>query len=230
MMKKLVLFMLLLGLFSISDAQTFTVYPSNVVNTTLDARGSANVYIHFPNISSQPITFVWEVTNSSYPSQWLMQVCDNFLCYTLPHPIDTMTPVPPGDSGFLKMICIPMEVTGNSTISFHVYDMNNPSSEANVTYNFEVTSAVGISSMANEEEVSFSPSPANEEIVLNSSNGYLERGRLKVYDLRGQLHLDCPVNSVQSMTLDVQPLLSGIYLLRYEYKSGSVTKKVVVSH
>ncbi len=229
-MKVVYFLTLMLALFVVGKAQTFTVYPSLVVNTTLDARNTANVYIHFPNSTAQPITLAWEVTNSNYPQGWLMQVCDNNLCYNLPHPLETMNPVVQGDSGFLKMICFPLEIAGTGTITFHVYDVNSPTSSVNVTYNFEATSTVGFTTGPTEENVNIFPNPAQDYLNIRSLNGQLEKGSVKLYDLKGQLLLDQPVKAGQGNSIDVQTITPGMYLLRYESKSGILTKKVVISH
>jgi hypothetical protein len=89
---------------------------------------------------------------------------------------------------------------------------------------------VGVSTTLGEEKVAISPSPAHDYVGMKAGDGQLEKGTVKLYDLNGQLLLSKPVNAVQSMTIDVQSLMSGIYLLRYEYKSGALTRKLVVSH
>lgn len=229
-MRTVYILTLILGLFVISKAQTFSVYPADTVSTTLDSRATANVYIHFPNLTGQPITLAWEVTNSAYPSGWLMQVCDNNLCYNLPHPLETMNPVVQGDSGFLKMICFPLEIPGTGTITFHVYDVNSPTSSVNVTYNFNATSVVGVGATTIKENISFAPNPAQSHISLRARGGLLETGTVKLFDMTGALVLQQSINAVQATEVDIQAIRPGIYLLQYESKSGNMTKRIVIEN
>ena len=98
-MRKLYFFAMLLGLGVMANAQSFTVRPSNVKDTTLDARASVDSYIYFDNAFQSPLTLTWEETNRSYPQGWLMTICDNFLCYSIPHAFDTMSTVGTGEYG-----------------------------------------------------------------------------------------------------------------------------------
>jgi hypothetical protein len=228
-MRKIYLFAILLGFAGFLQAQSFTVSPSNTVDTTLDSRTSVDVYINFNNAFQQPITLGWEETNRSYPQGWLMTVCDNNLCYTIPHAADTMAEVAQGGYGFLKLTCTPLEIAGTGTVSYHVYDISNPIYSANVTFNFNVIST---SVTVDQASALFSvtPVPAHDVLNLSARNGLLDNGNVQIYDLSGQLMLNENVNAVQRKELDVQSFAPGMYLVRYESKAGVLNQKVLVTH
>jgi hypothetical protein len=228
-MKKIYLLAVLMGMLVIGQAQTFTVLPSNTVSTSVNPHGSVDSYIYFANAMQQNVTLIWEETNISHPSQWFLTVCDNFSCYTLPHAIDTMAACAIGDSAFLKVTCVPNEIPGNGTITYHVYDMNNPASSADVTFNFNVQ-GTAISPSDLDDRFAVAPSPAAETIQLTARGGLLDKGSVTLYDLRGQAVLQQDIHAVQSADLQVASLAPGIYVLRYDSNAGTMTKKVVVSH
>lgn len=229
-MRKIYLFTVLMGFFALCQAQTFHVTPANTVNTTVDINHSVEVYIHFTNNFQTGIDLVWETTNSVYPSNWFMSVCDNKSCYTLPHLRDSMATVSAQDSGFLKVQCVPNGTVGSGTLTFHVYDMNSPVSSANVTFNFEATEVVAVTNAQLEEQFTISPNPANDFVRLSARGSQLDKGKIALMDLRGQIVSTQEVNAVQSADVRVADLAPGIYMLRYESKNGTMTKKVVVAH
>jgi hypothetical protein len=229
-MRKIYLLALLMGILAVGQAQSFIVTPSLVVDTDVDPRGTVDVYIHFTNTNQLPLTLQWEPTNSSYPSGWFMSLCDNEACYSLPHGSETMAAVTMGDSAFLKITCVPMEITGTGTLSYHVYDVNNVSDAADVTFNFNVQTATAITSSQMASQFSVSPSPASEVLHLTARNGMLDKGNVVLMNLQGQTVLAQNINAVQSADIRVADLAPGAYFLRYDSKTGSMTQKVVVAH
>jgi hypothetical protein len=229
-MKKIYLLGLMMVMMVFAQAQTFTVTPSNTVDSNLDPRNSLDVYIHFTNTTQSGITFAWSQTNLTHPSAWFMTVCDNRACYTLPHLRDTMAYVAPGDSGFLKVSCIPNAVNGFGTVSFDVHDINFPNDVASVTFNFNAEGATAITNSQLNDRFTVSPSPANASLTLAARGGLLDKGAVSLFDLQGHLVATQAVNALQNTEIATAELAPGIYMLRYESKAGMMTKKVVIAH
>lgn len=228
-MRRIYLFAILMGLAAWVQAQSFSVRPSTTKDTTVAIDHSVDVYIYFDNEFQQPLTLAWEETAHNFPQDWLMTICDNFACYNIPHGLDTMASVSQGGYGFLKVTCTPLVVGGFGTVSYHVYDANNPLYTTNVTFNFNaVTSAVSNALLS--ERFTVSPVPAHDALHLTARNGLLDKGTLRLYDLKGQQMRSQSVSAVQSASMDVQALSPGMYMLRYETNAGTLTQKVVVTH
>lgn len=230
-MKKILLFAcLVLGLTGLAQAQSFTVRPASVRDTSVRADASVDVYIYFDNAFQNPLTLVWEETARNFPQGWLVTICDNFACYTVPHAMDTMAEVFAGGHGFLKLTATPLNVVGSGTISYHVYDANNPLFTSNVTFNVESTGGTAVDPTRANELFAVSPQPAHDVLKLSARNGQLDKGTVRLFDLKGQLILSQNVNAVQSQSIDVADLTPGMYMLHYESKSGVMSQKVVVMH
>lgn len=230
-MKKIFLFAcLVLGLTGLAQAQSFTVRPSTVRDTTLRSDASVDVYVYFDNAFQNPLTLVWEKTGLNVPSQWLMTVCDNFACYPISNSGDTMATVNSGDHGYLKVTAIPQNYSATGSVTYHVWDANNPIFSTDVTFNFNATSATAVDPSQASERFVVSPQPAHDVVRLSARNGQLDKGTVRLYDLKGQLVMSQLVTAVQSQSLDVSSLKPGMYMLRYESKSGTLSQKVVVMH
>jgi Secretion system C-terminal sorting domain len=231
-MRKIYLLTLLVSLFALAKAQTFTVLPSSTSNTTVDVNGSREATIYFRNNFQTPIDLVWDVTSQagSYPSAWFITVCDNQACFSLPHPTDSMAPVAALDSGFLKLACAPGGVAGQGFVSFNVYDFNSPTSSVNVTFNFTANEFVAVTPSSFEERFAVSPNPAQDYVRLSGRGSLLDKGMVTLLDMQGRQVLTQEVAAVQSADFSVASLTPGMYVLRYSTKAGDMTRKVVVAH
>jgi hypothetical protein len=228
-MRNLYCLVVFLGLAAAVHAQSFTVREGTNRDTTIDAHGYVDFYVHFDNTFQQPITLVWEETSVNHPNGWLMTVCDNAACYTIPHGSDTMASVAQGQAGFLKITAIPQEIAGTATLGYHVYDANNPLYTANITMTITAT-GTSVTITQPSELFTVTPVPAHDVLHLTARSGQLDKGNVKLFDLKGQLVLDQAVFATSSTEMDVHSLKAGMYMLRYESKAGLLTQKVVVTH
>jgi hypothetical protein len=227
-MKKFLLLLALVAIFSLGKAQTFNTIPGNSITHTMDPDRAEELYIHFENISGQSITLRWEEDTLSYPGGWLVQVCDNVGCFNLPHAEDTMNPVVPGDSGFLKLSVIPNGFPGTLTVCYNVTDLGSGFS-TQVCYAVDAT-GTAVESPELKTRITTSPSPANDVLRLFARQGNLEKGWVQLYSLAGDVVLKQEVLPLQRVDLNVKELEAGIYLMRYTSKSGTLTQKVVITH
>jgi hypothetical protein len=228
LMKKLLLLLTLAATLSLGRAQTFTVSPGNSVTHAMTPDRAVELYIHFENITGQPITFRWAEDSVSFPSQWLVQICDNAQCHEVPHPVDTMSAVMPADSGFLKLSVVPNNVPGTLHVCYEVRDLASGFS-TDVCFAVDA-SGTAVESSALKARIVVSPSPANDQLHMYARHGNLEKGWARLYSLTGDVVLQQEVLPLQRMDLNVKELEAGIYLLRYTGKSGTMTQKVVVTH
>jgi hypothetical protein len=162
---------------------------------------------------------------------WIVTICDNGSCFGVPHSnTETMVPVPAGDSSFLKGTFTPDNNAGSSEIAFLVWDANdsaNTATEVTMIVNGNTTS---VTSMLLKDKYSVSPSPASDVLHLRATAGLLDKGEVKLYDLKGQVVLQKSIDKMQSADFNVSNLAPGIYMMRYETKAGMMAKKVVIAH
>lgn len=229
MMKNIFLALLFAFLTSATSlAQTFTVYPNDSMETQIDVSRSADQWIYFINTSNGPITYDWTVTTQTFPSQWIVQLCDNKVCRNLPFAGTRMAAVLPGDSGYLHLTTVPQNIAGDLRVIVHVFDSLQPSQSVDVTFLVHAGTTAAAQPQL-REQLSLSPNPAIDVLHLRARSGALPKGTVRLYDLRGHVVATQAVSAQAAAHIDIKALEAGIYLLRYETAQGTVTEKVVVT-
>ena len=230
-MKQRILFLMLLMASASLWAQSFTVTPNDSLFESISPRGQANLTIYFPNTSGASQRLRWNVPSSSAPLGWTVQVCDNFSCHNAPHPeVDSMMAVAPLDSGFIKATFTPFEIPGSGWAKCVVWDVADSAGTAVQLYFAVDAVPTAVNPLVLDDQYSLSPIPASDVLHLRAKNGALDKGVVKLYDIKGQIVLQSSISTVQSADFDVSELSPGIYMMRYESKVGTMTKKVVVAH
>jgi Secretion system C-terminal sorting domain len=210
-------------------AQTFSTIPNDSVFSQIGIDRAADQFIYFVNTSNDPIYLKWQVTTQTFPSQWIVQICDNRVCRNMPFAGTTMAPVMPGDSGYLKLTTAPNNtVPGDLLVQVNVFDSLAPNIVVPTTFQVRVAPTATVDKQL-RAQLSISPNPTSDYIHLRARTGTLTKGHAKLYDLSGRIVLTQPIGSVQAAELDLRALETGIYMLRYETKLGTVTEKVMVA-
>ncbi len=213
------------------SAQSFTITPSATVTETLDPRNSLDVYINFTNDTQGQQALMWKGTTSTMTAGWIVTICDNESCFGVPHTAtEEMAPVAPGADAFLKGTFTPDNIAGASEIAFLVWDANDSANTATEVTMIVNGNATSVTTTLLKDKYSVSPSPASEVLHLRATTGSLDKGEVKLYDLKGQVVMQQRIAKIQSEDLNVSDLAPGIYMMRYETKAGMMTKKVVIAH
>jgi PKD repeat protein len=107
-------------------------------------------------------------------------------------------------------------VSGNYYV---VYTDINGCTAASALFNF----IIGIE---DEPGISFSiyPNPASEKVILDA--GTIVKANIKIMDLSGRTVINTKMNQSQ-LQVDLSALASGVYMIKVEYGSKSITKKIV---
>ena len=224
-MKQILLLLTLLIVFSLGNAQTFTVSPSNSISIAATNGMESHGYIYFKNDRSADITLVWELeTTNMQDTNWHVQICDNNICYNGLQQGATMAPINPAKQAFLKLIVTPtFTQTMSGSIAYKVWIENEPATAVIVTYTVNTTVGIGAKSL--ETSITVYPNPVSSELNLRAVNGSLERGTVQVYDMAGHLLRSQQVKGVETVSLNVADLPNATYLMRYITKAGIVTKR-----
>jgi hypothetical protein len=88
------------------------------------------------------------------------------------------------------------------------------------TKNYNVTvqkSVVGLASTLKNNGISIFPNPASAEVFLNASK---PMQTIFVYDIQGRLMKEINANGCQSISIDIQSLQSGIYIMTIKTAEG----------
>jgi hypothetical protein len=223
-MKKIYLFLFLVACGSLGFAQPFSVTPGPVANMDIPEGTMGEAYIYFNNQTSNSLTLVWTLTETTLDTNWAVSICDNRLCYFSAHPGSTMDPITGGQNAFLKFDCTvhPGEA-GTGHLSYRVQASEGDTTSVVITYNVNGIVSVSPSSFANQ--VNISPNPASSVLTMSATTGSLAKGEVQIYDLAGRMLREVTVKGIDVLDIDVQTLPQGSYLLRYLSDEGLVTRR-----
>lgn len=199
----------------IGAAQHYTVSPSSRsinMSATFDELTIRDIYML--NTSTTDIQLKWKlIANNLFPG-WDFSLCDYTTCYTGLPAEGTMTPVPPGEKGFLGLNVCPYKIVGTGVVKMYVYEEGFMDKGDTLTW-FVTSTASGINQVANSVTLSMYPNPAKETVAVQVDASDLSFSSLKVVDLLGKEWINKSVN--QTLTkLDVATLPNGYYLVQYK--------------
>jgi hypothetical protein len=220
MMKTLLLSLSLLFISLVSVAQHYTISPSHTVNMTPAFNELTIVDIFQENTSSTTIQLKWKlISNQLFPG-WDFSLCDYTTCYPGIPDSGTMTPVPPGEKGFLGLNVKPYDIPGTGTVKMYVYEEGFEDKGDTVTWNV-IAKPTGIVEFHRSAIVSLYPNPANETVMVQVDAADLSTASIHVTDLLGKLLINKPIIN-ESTKLDVSDLPNGYYLIQCKYGNETV--------
>ncbi len=221
-MKKFYLVLSLLCGSLSSSAQTYTINPSNSVSTTIQVNDYVTSTISFENISGASLNLRWDLIEKIAPTGWDYSFCDYTTCYDASYTHGSMTPIPAGQSGFIK-VNVNTTNEGWAYFKFGVYDVNTPNDIDTIEFWFNAI--LGISEQVVEQPVLF-PNPVNENTAISLTNLHVGSS-VAIYNNSGQLvYKKDNLNS--STTIIEQKLNKGIYFVKSSNHGSTTTQKLVV--
>lgn len=214
---------ILFALISLSTlAQDYTISPSNSLMTTIQTNEYVTATINFNNISSNDIIFVWDLVEKITPTGWDYSYCDFNTCYDGTYDHGVMTPVTPGNAGFIKVnVMTPNE--GWGYYKFVVYNQLTP--EITDTIEFWFNGIAEVKQIV-KEEISIYPNPVNSGdncTIKNLSNN----SSIEVYNSLGQKVFNTKNYSSSSVVLDGK-FNKGAYIVRIIHDGETETRKLIV--
>lgn len=230
-MKKILLaLMILLGLSSpsILKAQDFSV--ADTVFYTVGSTGS--FYDDITNNLNRPLTIVWHVDTTNFPSDWLdsaaLGICDNSVCrangggvlwngtsgtsYTsAPYAADTTGPFDYSP-----------DLSAATTVgTFYLKVKLQDASYSKITTFVITKPPLGVPNVKNaSNDIILYPNPANNELnVVYSANADVKN--IAVYNIIGKVLTVYKVAG-SSANLNIENIPSGIYFVRLYNSQGNV--------
>ena len=213
-MKKF-LSILLLFISMISVGQNYTISPSHEVNMTPAFDELTITDIYMLNTASTDIQLKWKlISNKLYPG-WDFSLCDYTTCYPgLPNE-GTMTPVPPGEKGFLGLNVVPYKIAGTGVVKMYVYQEGYMDKGDTLTW-FVTATASGITQINRSVNISLFPNPAKELLTVEVDATDLSIASIQVTDLLGKVWINKTIGQTQTK-VDVADLPNGYYLIQYKH-------------
>jgi len=198
-------------------AQHYTVSPSRSVNMTAAFDELTISDIYMLNTSDKDIQLKWKlISNDLFPG-WDFSLCDYTTCYTGLPAEGTMTPVPPGEKGFLGLNVCPYQIVGTGVVKMYVYEEGFFDKGDTLTWYVNST-ASGITKSTNAVNISLYPNPAKEIVSIQVDAKEISSATIQVVDLIGKEWINTALS--QTVTkLDVSNLPNGYYLVQYKYGS-----------
>lgn len=206
-------------------AQSFTVSPSNTITQTVYEGVAANLQIDLNNTSGSDIVFEWETVSNTFDTAWTNPLCDYQACFPGIPASGTMTAVPDGQYGFIKITVIARENLGPGQVVFNVWPSGNTSAMETLTFN--VDAVVGIEETDFDNAVQLYPNPATDRLFIRNTEATHEAGLLQIIDFSGALVMEKAVTGSDVQSLDISNLPQGVYVARFQLGENSTSRRIL---
>ena len=230
-MKKIILAFLFIGLYGITLAQKrYSISPSRVLSEKAEFGMYTNFKIYQNNISNDTLILKWKLVSDNLIKGWDYSSCAYGICYAfIPDTLCTMSPIIPGESGFLSLTIDPMNIKGTGKASIYVYDISTPSIKDTITFIINAESANGINDYNLANSISVYPNPATEMIYIKSDRIGISNNSVQIKNILGKDVYTARVGATDVNVIDVSLLSEGIYFVQYIYEDGTFsTKKIQI--
>lgn len=213
-MKALLLSTALLFSSLISVAQHYKITPSREVTVVPEFNELSITDIWQNNTSTDTIHLKWKlISNKLFPG-WDFALCDYTTCYAGLPDEGTMTPVPPGERGFLGLNVNPYAIEGTGIVKIFVYEEGFMDKGDTLTW-YVNASPTGITKLKQSVNISMYPNPASETVTVQVDTADLSEAYLEITDLIGKVMIRKPIVGT-STELNIADLANGYYLIQYQ--------------
>jgi hypothetical protein len=204
-------------------AQHYVISPAREVNMTPAFDQLTITDIYQENTSNTTIQLKWKlISNELFPG-WDFSLCDYTTCYPGLPASGTMTPVPPGEKGFLGLNVKPYDISGTGKVRMYVYEDGFMDKGDTLTW-YVIAKPTGITEIKGSAIVSLYPNPANEVVTVHLDAADLSTASIQVTDLLGKSLINKPVTN-ETTKLDVSELPNGYYLIQCKYGNETAGMK-----
>ena len=230
-MKKLVLsaFLVILCMFAIAQKR-YVISPSHTLSDKAEFGTYTNFKIYQENISQDTLILKWKLISDDLLKGWDYSSCAFGTCYVfIPDTLCTMTPIPPGESGFLSITVDPKDIKGIGKARLYVYDILNSSVTDTITFIINAENANAVQDYSLSDALKIYPNPATETLDIEIDQLYSNQVSIEIVNLLGKRVYYSSFSSTGRNTINIQSLPAGIYLVRYDNgKETFATKRLEV--
>jgi len=193
------------------SAQTFFPVPDPLLVQEVAPEQATECYIFFENPGGDSLRLRWKTVEQSYPSGWIVDLCDFGLCYVGIPASGLMNPVVGAERPYLKLIVQPGTTPGAGWVGFRVWEDGNPTNHADVFFSLHtpgVTSAPEIG----QARLRVFPNPTSGVFFVdNTGNRPLP---MQLTDVGGQLIWTDNVAPGERQMVDLAAWPAGSYFLK----------------
>lgn len=219
-MKRAILFVFILGLFSGIKAQDFSI---RYINSSASGPASSFELVAKAVLTnnSNDSVFTWVRYKMALPSNWQSAICDIITCWDVTVDSNRFI-LHKGDSANIDLHVYPFNTAGSGSADILIYPNNSRSlgKIAAFTLNTWGTSTREVSRTFSEVELF--PIPASKSLTIKFSE--FQQTNVIIYDVLGKEVLKAQISGKEAV-LDVSALENGIYVLRYRNSSGNYVSK-----
>ena len=202
-------------------AQTFTAWPSTVLDREVAFNEANECYIYFDHPAVDTLHLKWRQLAVMLPEGWTADLCDYGLCYTGIPANGVMNPAYDTVRPYLKLIVQPGTTAGSAWLWFRAIETAHDSNFLDVYFNLHTPGTVGVQE-ADKNAVRVFPNPAiNTLFVQNNAARELP---CLFSDLSGKAIWQGALASKATQTIDLTPYPAGLYFLKMPGK----TEKIVI--
>lgn len=215
--------LLLILVFSLIAQFSFAqlMFSETEFNETLPLDTEVELIFNVTNSSTEAMTIKWERTENFPNDDWYSFMCDKQQCF-IPSVSDNQFNVDPNEVLEFK-VTISASTNELGSVSFSIYDVNDPSNSGNVVFNVNDTSN---NDYINVENVKVYPNPASDYIKLSNADGI---ATMEVFNIIGKKVKN--FTDVQTdQAYNVSDLPKGMYMVRLLDDEGEAlgTKRISI--
>ncbi|HOY05563.1 MAG TPA: T9SS type A sorting domain-containing protein [Saprospiraceae bacterium] len=202
-------------------AQTFSAWPSTVLNQELAFNEANECYIYFDHPAVDTLHLKWRQLVVMLPEGWTADLCDYGLCYTGIPVNGVMNPAYDTIRPYLKLIVQPNTTAGSAWLWFRAIEIGHDANFLDVYFNLYTPGTVGVKD-ADKGIVRVFPNPASNTLFLeNTATVELP---CMLSDMSGKPIWQGALASKATQTIDLTPYSAGLYFLR----SAGKTEKIFI--
>ena len=215
--------------FAFAGMAQYSITPaSKEFNSNIYTNTTYTFTFEIANTSGDTLYLGWDETHNSFLSGWDYNLCDYMACWLPPFPTNRiMDPVSDGDTAYMKLAINPMNVTGQGSIYFYLYESGSTTPGDTLKYIFNAIQPNGLQEAVEADDFVVYPNPAQNQLNV-AINNTIDGTQLKLRNQLGQIVYQNTGVSTQTSSIDVSHLDAGIYFLSIEQNEAIEVKKVII--
>lgn len=215
---------LLLSIFSLIQAQSFTFEPASSIAKTISTSEISDINIDI--MRAETVDTLWleyELISNSLPEEWYAGYCDNHGCWgSLPED-GYMSPMYEDLNSYIRLSINPEGLEGSGIVEYYIYEIDHYEEGMLMTFIVDTPGFVGFNNIP-ESKTSFQPNPFSNQLTINSNNDIIE---VNIFDIMGRFVGTIETDHQSQLQINSNHWPQGIYLVELKDEFGQrITHKL----